>query len=490
MKYILAVDIGTTSAKALVVSQSGEVLASAQEFYPTHHPQPDIAEQDPEEVFHAVKKIIKLASGKINVKIEALSFSSAMHSLMAVNAEGAALTPIITWADLRSKKEAQEINKEGGQSIYEETGTPIHPMTPLCKLRWIRKNQPALLATAFKFIGIKEFIWFKFFHEFVVDHSVASATGLFHTENKAWSAKALNAAGISDEKLSKPCSALTIFRNPDISLCKELGIPESVSWIIGASDGCLANLGSGAMDEGTLSLTIGTSGAVRKTVKKNSPDTLGRTFHYHLDDETLVTGGATNNGAILVQWFAENILKEKVDVKYFGERASAVVAGSEGLIFVPYLLGERAPVFDSDATGVFFGIRQLHSQEHFMRALLEGVGFALRSIAEIVEENSGGYDKVVASGGFIKSPHWVQIISDIFGKEFIVRGTEDASALGASLIGFKAMGIATDFKFSKERAYHPDLDIHKKYSQYFSVYKNLYPHLSADFQLLKQITNP
>ena len=188
MKYILAVDIGTTSAKALVVSQSGEVLASAQEFYPTHHPQPDSAEQDPEEVFHAVKKIIKLASSKINVKIEALSFSSAMHSLMAVNAEGAALTPIITWADLRSKKEAQEINKEGGQSIYEETGTPIHPMTPLCKLRWIRKNQPALLATAFKFIGIKEFIWFKFFHEFVVDHSVASATGLFHTENKTWSA--------------------------------------------------------------------------------------------------------------------------------------------------------------------------------------------------------------------------------------------------------------------------------------------------------------
>ena len=490
MKYILAVDIGTTSAKALVVSQTGEVLATAQEFYPTHHPSPDFSEQDPEEIFRAVKTIINECANKFNGKIEALSFSSAMHSLMGVREDGVALTPLITWADMRSKNEAQEIIQEGGHSIYKETGTPIHPMTPLCKLRWIAKNHPDLLKKTFKFIGIKEFIWFKFFHEFVVDHSVASATGLFHIETRTWSAKALNAVGISQEQLSRPCSTVTTFKNPVAGLCKELGIPETASWIIGASDGCLANLGSGAMDEKTLSLTIGTSGAVRKIVKKNSPDALGRTFHYYLDDEILVTGGATNNGAVLVQWFAENMLKEKVDVKSFGVRASTIMAGAEGLIFLPYLLGERAPVFDSDAAGVFFGVRQLHSQEHFMRALLEGVGFALRSIAEIVEANSGGYEKVVASGGFIKSSHWVQIIADIFGKEFIVRGREDASALGAALLGFKAMGTATDFKFLQERVFLPDMHIHRKYDQYFSVYKNLYPHLSPDFQLLKQITNP
>ena len=212
-------------------------------------------------------------------KIEALSFSSAMHSLMAVQEDGMALTPLITWADMRSKKEAQEIIQEGGHSIYQETGTPIHPMTPLCKLRWIRKNHPDLLKKAFKFIGIKEFIWFKFFHEFAVDHSIASATGLFHTETRTWSTKALGAVGISEKQLSKPFSTLAIFKNPGAGVSKELGIPETASWIIGGSDGCLANLGSGAMDEKTLSLTIGTSGAVRKIVKKNSPDALGRTFH-------------------------------------------------------------------------------------------------------------------------------------------------------------------------------------------------------------------
>ncbi|MEJ0056663.1 MAG: gluconokinase [Bacteroidota bacterium] len=388
---------------------------------------------------------------------------------------------------MRSKKEAHEILANGGQKIYEETGTPIHSMSPLCKLLWIKKNQPEILQKAHKFIGIKEYIWGKFFKEFVVDHSVASATGMFNIQTKTWSAKAIKTAGLTADKLSTPYSALAIFKNPSDDLARELGLPATVQWVIGGSDGCLANLGSGAMDAKTLSLTIGTSGAVRKAVKFNNPDPKGRTFNYLLDDDTLITGGATNNGAILVQWFAEKMLKEKVNVKMFGERASGVAPGADGLIFLPYLLGERAPVFDPDSSGVFLGVRLLHTQEHFMRAMLEGVGYALLSIAEIVEENSGPYDRVIASGGFIKSPHWVQIIADIFGKEFMVCGSDDASALGAALIGFQALKIETDFKFPNARTFNPDLKLYQKYQKYFAVYKNLYPHLSADFHLLNQI---
>ncbi|NOT77269.1 MAG: gluconokinase [Cyclobacteriaceae bacterium] len=489
MKYILAVDIGTTSAKALVVSQKGEVLANAQEFYTTQRPIPDYAEQDAEVIFQAVKKIIKMAADKVNGKVDAVSFSTAMHSLMGVDKNGEALTPLIIWADLRSKNEAIEIINNGGQKIYEETGTPIHSMSPLCKLRWIKKNQPQIAASAFKFIGIKEYIWGKFFHEFIIDDSIASATGLFNIATRTWSHKAVEMAGISVEQLSTPCSPLAVFENPSEDLAKELGLPASVQWVMGASDGCLANLGSGAMDEKTLSLTIGTSGAVRKAVTKNTPDAQGRSFNYLLNDKTIITGGATNNGAILVQWFAEKFLKEKVNVKTFGERASGVVPGSAGLIFLPFVLGERAPVFDPESSGVFIGVRQRHTTEHFMRAILEGVGYSLLSIAEVVEENSGSFEKVIASGGFIKSPHWVQIIADIFGKEFTVRGTEDASALGAALIGFEALKVESDFQFPNERVFNPDMILHKKYQQYFSVYKNLYPHLASDFHSLNQIAN-
>ena len=483
MKYILSVDIGTTSAKALVISQGGDVLASTRAFYPTHHPQPDFSEQDPEEIFESVEKIIRHAAEKVKGQVDAVCFSSAMHSLMAVDDQGEALTPLIIWADLRSKEEAHEIAGTTGQKIYEETGTPIHSMSPLCKLVWLKKHQKELFKKTTRFIGIKEYIWFKLFRAFAVDHSVASATGLLNTTTKAWSTLALAAAGVSPGQLAVPVSGYKSFSLDD-QRSKDLGLSPHVKWIIGASDGCLANLGSGAMDDKTLSLTIGTSGAVRKVVKKNYPDAHGRTFHYLLDEETLITGGATNNGAILVQWFSEKFLKEKVDVAKFGEQAAGIPAGAEGLIFLPYLLGERAPIFDPESAGVFFGIRQKHTTEHFMRALLEGIGYALFSIAQIVEKNSGVIQKVVASGGFIKSPHWIQIVADICGKEVIVRGTDDASALGAALMGFKALGVDTSFKFPTEKTYSPDRKTNEIYGRYFAVYTKLYPHLADDFHQL------
>lgn len=487
MKHILAVDIGTTSAKSLVVSQKGEVLASAQEFYPTQRPNPDFSEQDPEEIFQAVRKIVRLAADKVSGKVDGVCFSSAMHSLIAVDQNGKALSPMIIWADLRSKEEARELEPSLKQKIYEETGTPIHPMSPLCKLLWWKKHQPELFKPNNRFIGIKEYIWFKLFREFAVDHSVASSSGLLNTETRDWSELALKTIGIKRDQLSTPCSVYKIYKNLPVDIAKELGLSTEVSWVMGASDGCLANLGSAAMDGDSLSLTIGTSGAVRKSVKKNYPDSEGRIFNYLLDEETIITGGATNNGAILVQWFSENFLKEKVNTATFGERASAIPAGSEGLIFLPYVLGERAPIFDPEAAGVFFGVRKKHTVEHFMRAILEGVGYALCSIAEIVEKNSGSYKTIFASGGFIKSAHWTQMIADIFGKEVTVRGKDDASALGAALIGFKAIGAEADFQFPTEKIFTPDPAVHKKYLQYFSVYKNLYPHLAKDFQALNKI---
>ena len=486
MPSILAVDIGTTSAKAFVITQQGEVLASAREFYPTLRPQPHFAEQNPEEIFHAVRKIIRIAAGKVNGRVRAVSFSSAMHSLMAVDESGEALTPLILWADLRATAEAIQIKASNSQKLYEETGTPIHPMSPLCKILWLKNNQPEIFGRTSKFIGIKEYVWFRIFGEYAVDHSVASATGLFNAATKSWSPSALITAGISAHHLSTPCSVYKAFTRTE-HYFNELGIHTEIPWIIGASDGCLANLGSGAMDANTLSLTIGTSGAVRKTVKVNSPDSLGRTFHYLLDEDTLITGGATNNGAVLIQWYSENFLKEKISIKSFGERAASVMAGSEGLIFLPFILGERAPVFDPESAGVFFGIRYHHRVEHFMRAILEGIGFALFSIAEIVERNSGGYERVMASGGFLESPQWVQIIADIFGKEVHVQASEDASAIGAALLGFKGLKIDSHFLFPTEKVYRPEKTAHHEYKKYYAVYKNLYPHLSSDFHQLNKI---
>jgi gluconokinase len=488
LKFILSVDIGTTSAKALVINQAGEVLATAREYYRTQQPQKDFFEQDPDQLYNAVRNIIREAATKVNGAVDGVCFSSAMHSLLVVDHTGAPVTQLMIWADLRSKQEAHDLIATNGQKIYEETGTPIHAMSPLCKIIWLRKNRLDIFKKTSRFIGIKEYIWFKLFNEFAIDHSVATATGLFNYSTKSWSRLALDAAGIDEGQLSTPYSVYKAAANLSEAKAKDLGLSASVQWVLGASDGCLANLGSDAMDDRTLSLTIGTSGAVRKSVVKHFPDKEGRTFHYLLDEKTFITGGATNNGAILVQWFSENFLKEKVDVKSFGERASAVPAGSEGLIFLPYVLGERAPVYDPDASGVYFGIKQTHTVAHFMRALLEGVGYALYSIAEIVANNSGPFDQVIASGGFIKSPEWLQIIADIFGKEVIVRGTDDASALGAALMGFRALKAETSFRFPSTKTYYPDKGRHETYRDYFTVFGSLYKKLEGEFHLLNKLT--
>jgi gluconokinase len=485
---ILAVDIGTTSTKALLVSRKGEVLARAQEFYPTHHPQPDFSEQDPEQIFLAVKNVVVTVAEQTGAAVAAVSFSSAMHSLMAVDVNGSPLTPLITWADLRSKMEAAEIKNSGDQKIYLETGTPIHPMSPLCKILWITKNCPEIFTKTYKFIGIKEFVWHRLFGQYTIDHSLASATGLFDASSLSWSSSALAAAGISEQKLSDPCSVYSKFAEADDPSFRRLGL-SNIPWIIGASDGCLANLGSGAMEEDTLSLTVGTSGAVRKRTAKIIPDAQGRTFHYLLDEKNIITGGATNNGAVVVQWFSEKFLRQPVDIKSFGEQAGTVTAGSEGLLFLLYLFGERAPVFDPASSGVFFGVRQQHTKEHFMRAVLEGIGFALFSIAAIVTKNSGPSRRIKASGAFVTSPQWVQIMSNIFGKEIQVQGSDDASTLGAAMLGFRALNVETGFQFPAEKIFYPDLSVHALYLEYFSVYQTLHPQLASSFKALHQIAN-
>ena len=265
MKRILAVDIGTTSAKALVVSERGEVLASSQEFYSIYNPQPDYAEQNPEEIFTAVKKIIRSAADQVKGQVDGVSFSSAMHSLILVNEAGVALTPLITWADLRSKDEARELrSRPEGQIIYKETGTPIHSMSPLCKILWFKKHAPEVFAQAFKFIGIREYIGSKLFHEYTIDHSIASATGMFNGAAREWCTRALEVTGLSARQLSTPRPVYHISKIADEKMAADLGLAVHIPWILGASDGCLANLGSGAMDAETLSVTVGTSGAVRK----------------------------------------------------------------------------------------------------------------------------------------------------------------------------------------------------------------------------------
>ncbi len=485
MNYILAVDIGTTSTKGLLVQPNGEVVTSANVPYPTNYPEAGYAEQDATTLLNAAKKVIQdCAKGNTN-HIKGISCSCAMHSLIAVDAKGEALSPVILWGDTRSASQAKKLRgSKDGDQIYHVTGTPIHPMSPLCKLMWMKENQPELFESATRFISIKEYILFHLTGEWAIDYSLASATGLFDIHQLKWMPEALKQAGVSESKLSPCVSPYYTIAISTKMIADELHLQVNTPFVLGGSDGCLANLGSGVMEPGELSITIGTSGAARLTSKRFCSDKQQRIFNYRLDEEYFITGGATNNGSVLLNWFSEQILKEKLTAPELLDRASKVEAGAEGLIFLPYILGERAPFYDPNARGVFFGMAQHHTCEHMLRALIEGICFEIKTIADAIEESSGVHiHQVVASGGFSKSEIWVQLLADILGKEISVNDPNDASSIGAAIIGFKALKIEMSFKTSlTKKLFQPDKEKHHLYQKHFRLFVEVTSLLQPSFE--------
>lgn len=438
MSYRIGVDIGTTSTKAVLYGENLEKLASANVGYRTFHDQPGYSEQEPMEILQAFTEALKEVLKSIGVRrgeVSLISFSSAMHALILVDREGHPITRSVIWSDNRSVKEVEEFKlKEDWLKHYRNTGTPIHSMSPFFKLKWFG-NHTDLLEKTHKAIGIKEFIIFHLTGQYVVDFSVASATGLFNIHDLRWDEEALAYLGISEEMLSQPKDGTTRIKLRHEGFLKETGLPRSLDLMIGASDGCLANLGSGAMGEGETTLTIGTSGAVRMTVNEPKLDEEGRTFCYYLKKDSWVIGGAVNNGGNILSWF-DGIFYESKGQVYddLALNISKIPMGSDGLLFIPYLYGERAPHWDGRLSASYFGMSAYHEKAHFVRATIEGILFNLKEVLMRLESIGGKTRTLTASGGFLKSEAWSGLLAEIFGLTIHAKDSEDSSCLGAVLL--------------------------------------------------------
>jgi gluconokinase len=493
MKSIIGVDIGTTNTKAILFTTEGKVLGSANASYPHVPIRQGYDEIEPALILNAVVVVIKKILSQMDSRTSlcGISFSSAMHSLMAVDELGKPLSNIMTWADLRSADEAAKIKFTAvGNRIYELCGTPIHAMTPLCKIIWIKNNKPEIFESASRFIGIKEYIWHCFFEKYQIDYSLASSMGLFNIYEFKWLEESLALAGIKEDRLSTPVLPTHIETVLSKKYKKELGLPEDIPFIIGGSDGCLANLGSQAIQPGIASLTIGTSGALRMASTKPKHDPQQRIFNYILDKDLYVSGGAMNNGGVVLDWYIKNFMTEsrgtKIDYKDCLQMIETVRPGSDGLIFLPYLLGERAPIWNEKAKAVFFGIHSGHDQRYFLRAVVEGICMGLCQIGQSLEETIGQIERIYASGGFIRSKAWVQIIADMFDREIIVDDMADASAIGACILGFKALGIIKgfneiDIEKNEQQKFLPNAKSHAVYAAHLRKFSHLYQILKEEF---------
>jgi gluconokinase len=484
MTYFLGVDIGTGSTKAVAINEpANAILSTEQVSYPTIHPRPLFSEQAPELIWQAFIKCIVRTVTKLGHAPEAIGLSTAMHSVIAVDQQGQPLTNMITWADGRSATIAREIRRShDARKIYESTGTPIHAMSPLCKIRWLRIHEPELFRKAARFISIKEYIWFRLFGEYKMDHSAASGTGLMDILQLRWYRPSLELAGIREENLSSLVP--TDYYRDDLTdaLQLQLSLPATTKFVVGGGDGCLANLGSNAIAKGVACLTIGTSGAIRVACEMPCYDFDSMTFNYILDSNTFVCGGPINNGGVVLKWFLDDLLEKSpaaaTDYATILSQIASIPAGSGGLIFLPYLMGERAPIWDSRASGAFFGITVRHQQKHFVKAVIEGISFALYQVAGALEGASGKIRHINASGGFVHSGEWLQVLSDIFNTTIYRKNTEDASSIGAALIAAKASRNLPSYPVfldkEESEAFAPDGANHERYLKAFELFKRLY----------------
>ncbi|MEX6685900.1 gluconokinase [Danxiaibacter flavus] len=494
MQHILAIDIGTTHCKAIITDIKGAIVSASQRPCVSITTLPGQHEQDPVLMFDNVAGLMQEAFSSLkNKSLTCVSFSCAMHGLMAVDADGIPLTNIITWADTRSNQYAEQLLANNNAfEIYRDTGTPIHAMSPLCKIMWLKNEHAEVFNKTHKFISFKEYIFYQLFGKFIIDYSLASATGLFNIREKKWNETSLSYAGISSAQLSSPVQVTHTEKSMLPEMVEKLGINNGTPFVIGGSDGCLANLGCGAIHPNELALTIGTSGAIRLVTPTPYTFEINTVFNYLLTDKLYVVGGPTNNGGNVLQWFIEHVMKKKPDSGSFDEvlaLAAGVSAGADGLLFLPYLYGERAPIWNATARGCFIGLNASHTIEHMARAVVEGICLGLFDIFNSMQGLKESVDVIYASGGFTRSTFWLQMIADVFGKRVVLNDVADASAMGAAMVGMVSAGILKDVEEGKAmvkegEVYMADPCKHKKYLKAYAIYHRLYNKLKTEMEAL------
>ena len=499
MDCIITIDIGTTAVKVSAFGMKSQLLGVRKGSYPTFHPKPEHSEQDPEQVFltvlYALKNLLndEIRTGKH--RVTAIGFTASMHSVLAVTRQGVPLSNAMIWADNRAQREATELKQSAlSKIIYDATGTPIHPMSPLAKIAWWARHDPSLFGRAHKFISIKEYVLFQLTGEYLIDHSMASSTGLFNIHRLVWEPQALAFAGINADQLSEPVSVFHQSTQLKKQYVQLLGLAANTPLMVGGNDGCLATFGAGVIEEGAATLTIGSSGAMRVAGKRILQDDQQRFFNYLLTEGHYISGGPTNSGGVVFEWFSQqfgtssNHLDYEIATEQLLKEAENVQAGAEGLLFLPYILGERAPLWNASARGVYFGVNINHERRHFARATVEGIAFEMYSIGKLLQKYRS-IDTIYVNGAYASMPFWAQLLSDVFGKTVYINDNHNSASLGAALLvltNIGAYGSLTEAAktVTSHETYYPNTVAHHNYAPLFDIFERLSHKLIDEFDAI------
>jgi xylulokinase len=451
--YLIAHDLGTSGTKAALTDLNGCVLATAERNYPVYYSADGGAEQDPQEWWQAIVDTTRemMAKSKVSPRqIAGLSMSAQMVGTVPVDRDGNPLRRVMIWLDSRAEKEAAYLR--------EITQLPfIGGKAPSAKVLWIKQNEPEVYARTYKMLDCKDYLQFRMTGVYGTDYTLSSATTMFNPWEMGWWGDILGAMEVPVEMLPTAMPSTQIVGNLTASAAGELGLLEGTPVVSGGGDVPCAVIGSGAISEGRLHLYLGTSAWVIAVAPDFNMEAEGITPGIGCDPAGFMLGGEMDNAGGCLKWFSENLFGQEerqaaqdkgISVfQLMDEMAAGIPAGCEGLLFLPWVWGERAPVDDDQVRGGFVNLGLNHTKAHMVRAMLEGIGHHLRWIFETLEKAGVPVREANVIGGGAKSSFWLQLLADVTGVKLLqVEGPLDACARGAAMTAAVGLGYYNDFQ--------------------------------------------
>lgn len=453
---VLAVDIGTGSARALLFDACGDVRVAFASPLRLSHPRPGWSEQSPDEIVDAVAEVMKRALREAANRggIAAVSFSSQMYSVLATDRSGKPLTMSLPWTDARATLEADDVRSaQDARDLAAITGCPIQAVYPLSKIRWLRAH--AELPDDAVFVSIKDYVLWQLTGRLSADRSTSSASGLMNIASGDWSELALDVAGIKLTNLPALDSPHAEIVLQPGCLLHDIGLPTGPRVVLGAGDAALSSVGAGAVDEHVLAINIGSSAAARRMIGEPRTDPSGRLWTYVVDEDHWITGGSIGSAGTAYDWAVDLALSASTEEAHAQaiELIGEVSPGADGLTFLPYFSGEQSPTWRPNARGAFVGISFEHERRHLLRAAIEGLVFALERVRQDIERfGNTPLKEVAVTGGVCRSRVVRQIIADVLELPVVEPAGHEGSARGAAVFAWLALGVVDSLEESARAA--------------------------------------
>ncbi|SFE48696.1 xylulokinase [Thermoanaerobacter thermohydrosulfuricus] len=499
--YFLGIDLGTSAVKIILIEEKGNVIGSTSKEYPVYYPQPGWSEQNPEDWWNATKDGIReliIKTGVKNDDIKGIGLSGQMHGLVLLDENNNVLMPAILWNDQRTQEECDYITQTlGKERLTKYTGNKALTGFTAPKILWVKKHRTDIYKKIHHILLPKDYIRFKLTGEYATDVSDASGTLLFDVENRRWSKEMLDALEIPYNWMPKCYESTEVTGYVTKEAADLTGLKEGTIVVGGGGDQASGAVGTGTVKSGIVSVALGTSGVVFASQEKYVVDEENRLHSFcHANGKWHVMGVMLSAAACL-KWWIDNIINfngSSITYEKLLEEAEKVTPGSGGLIFLPYLMGERTPHSDPYARGSFIGLNMTHKREHMTRAILEGVAFGLRDSLEIIKELNIPVNEVRVSGGGAKSVLWRQILADIFGVRVDMVNATEGPAFGAAIMSAVGYGIFKDVEeacsilIKVTDSVYPIEENKDKYNEVYTVYKDLYYLLKNTFKRIVEIS--